>query len=191
MTLHKGLVRFTSRDHVDGVPYVEKGINLCFLPNDLRCMGCCGLDFAKDLSEDVKVEFIKSLKKSTEELKQYQDKLSFKKRVEPEDLHDCGMCKQLVIEDEEPVEELVKKKHLKTYCPLHPMQNDGKEMRQGECDPKFMCETQKMWHKEWDENMKEMFYDFVKQKDLDWFTYSRKMHDDSLVKEFFNEFGIE
>lgn len=190
MTTHKGLIRFSSRDTVQGVPYVKEGINLCMLPNGLRCMGCCGFDFAKNLSDDAKESFIIALQKSTKELARFQDRLSFKKRVDPEDLHDCGMCKQLVMEETQDIKQLLKKKHLKTYCPLHPLQNDGKELRKGECDPSFMCETQKAWHTFFDDTMKELFYEFITEKDLDWFTYSRNMHNSSLLKEFYKEYEM-
>lgn len=184
-------IRMSSRDKVSGVSYVKSGVNLCRLPNGLICVGCCGFDFAKDL--DNKEEFVKALVKSTGEFSCYSDILEFKQRCKHSDLHDCGLCKHLILKDifnsEKLVDDLTSKKHLSITCALHPAENNGEEFRQGECDLNFMCETQKMFLQEWGEWTKDKFLKFVYEKNLDWFTYSKKMHDNSLVKEFF-ERGI-
>ncbi|MFT4326744.1 MAG: hypothetical protein ACMXYK_04540 [Candidatus Woesearchaeota archaeon] len=186
MTLHKGKVRMNSYDHVEGTPYVDTGINLCRLSNGLRCMGCCGFDFAPKSAR--KNHFITALQESTKEFKQYDDKLEYKKRYDPEDLHDCGLCRQMVLEegdDELSFNKLFTKKHLKFTCPLHPAQNDGKELRIGECDPAFMCQTQRMFLEEWSDWMKEKFIAFIEAKDPDWYTYSKNMHNNTFLKEFY------
>ncbi len=204
MAEYKNLIRMRS-EKVQGVEYVKEGINLCRLPNGLICIGCCGFDFAKDL--DNKVSFVEALIKSTKEFETFKDKsvLEFKNRCKNYDLHDCGLCKHLILKDKTYQNEILienfndskiksdliyklnLQKHLFITCPLHPSENNGEEFRQDECDMNFMCETQKMFLREWGEWTKEKFVNFVLSKNLDWFEYSKKMHDNSLVKEFFKE----
>lgn len=185
MTLHKNLVRMQSKDKVSGINYVKNGTNLCRLPNGLGCIGCCGFDFAKNLSN--KTPFINALKENTQEYQELNDKETFKNKYDPCDLQDCGLCRILILKKDENIdtEILKKRKHLEITCPLHPAENNGIELRKGQCDLAFMCETQKMFHKEWGEWTKNKFVEFIYQKDLDWFEYSKKMHNNSLVKEFF------
>jgi len=177
-TVHQRISR-----HIKETPYITKGVNLCRLPNGKRCMGCCGLDFAKDTTN--KRPFIEGMVQSRDELKQYKDKWDYKRRVRPEDLYPCGQCKQLVVEEDGTVDELVKKKHVCFTCPLHPAQNNGKEMRVGECDTDFMCESQHAWAS-WDESERDAFLKFIESKNLDWFEYSKQMNNNSLLNEFLN-----
>lgn len=183
-------IRRISSDKVPGVDYVKDDINLCRLPNGLICIGCCGFDFAKDLSS--KESFVKAIVKSTGEYSSFSDILKFKGRYNYDDLHSCGLCRQLILKeipiiDGDLIEGLKKLKYLRITCPLHPCENLGIEYRKGECDLSFMCETQKMFLKEWGEWTRKRFLKFVESKDMDWFTYSKKMHDNSLVKEFFEK----
>jgi len=184
MAIHN-TIRMSSKDYVDGVPYVKDGINLCRLPNGLACMGCCGFDFAKDL--DNKKAFIIAMKQSSEEFAKYETREAYKKRVDPRDLHNCGLCKQMIIKNgsQESIEVLAKKKHLQFTCPLHPAETGGKELRIGECDPKFMCDTQKLWHTNWSEWTRKKFLEFLYEKDVNWFEYSKGMHGNLLVQEFY------
>jgi len=182
-------IRMTSENKVSGISYVEKGTNLCRLPNGLICIGCCGFDFAKNLNS--KQDFIKALVKSTGEFSISKEVISFKKRYSPDDLHDCGLCRQLILKDlplikGDLIDSLSDLKYLPITCALHPAENNGEEFRKGECDLDFMCETQKMFLEEWGDWTKNKFIKFVYSKDLDWFEYSKKMHDNSLVKEFFD-----
>lgn len=188
MANYKNLIRMESTDHVPGVPYVKEGINLCRLPGGLTCMGCCGLDFAPQLGKDAKRAFIRSLLKSTHEFRTASDKQAYKGLYPSYDLHDCGLCRRLVIDDGEAdgldEDALVQRKHLDMLCPLHPAQNHGEELRTGECDHDFMCATQRRFMGKWDETTRRDFVEFVMKRDMDWFTYSVRMHDDSLLKEF-------
>jgi hypothetical protein len=190
MAIHD-TIRMSSKDYVKGVPYVKEGINLCRLPNGLACMGCCGFDFAKDL--DNKKAFITAMKQSSDEFATFDDREKYKKRVDPKDLHGCGLCKQLIVKEhaDKSVEELAKEKHLVFTCPLHPAETGGKELRKGECDPNFMCETQKMWHGDWSEWTRKKFLEFLDEKDLNWFEYSKGMHGNHLVQEFYKQLQDE
>lgn len=187
MALHKGLVRMSSDDYVAGIPYVNKGTNLCRLPG-LTCMGCCGLDFAKKLGPSAKPEFIKGMRQSFIELEQVNnDKKKFKELYDPEDLHDCGMCRRLVCKTPGTLEQLKGKKNLDITCPLHPAENDGVELRKGECDFKFMCAGQRQFHT-WDDRKRQAFVAYIVSLDLDWFTYSVRMHDDTILHDFLKVF---
>ena len=90
MAIHHD-VRVASIQIIPDVPYVKKGTNLCRLPNGLRCMGCCGMDYLK--SGATKQDFIAAMKQSAEEFKQFKTPLEYKKRVAANDLHDCGQCR--------------------------------------------------------------------------------------------------
>lgn len=181
MVRKKGLVRMWSTDIVPGVSYVKDGLNLCRLPQGLICIGCCGFDFAKDLSS--KKAFFDAILKNTSEYKNYEDKIMFKKRYAYDDLHECGLCRNIILASDAQFED----KCLSLTCPLHPEENNGVELRKGECDASFMCESQKAFLSEWGDKTKKDFLDFILLKDLDWFEYSKKMHDNSLLKEFFDE----
>lgn len=186
MPRHKGLVRMYSRDIVPGIKYVSEGVNLCRLNNGLICIGCCGFDFAKDLSD--KNNFIQALKKNTKEYQNSSDILNFKSLYHAEDLHKCGLCRNLVLNFKDVNNNLNSEKHIFITCPLHPAENEGKDLRTGECDSAFMCETQRLFHNDWGDYMKNKFIDFILLKDLDWFEYSKKMQDSSLLNEFLNSF---
>jgi len=127
---------------------------------------------------------------STKEFVENKDPDLFKSRYSYDDLHDCGLCRHMILKNNSDskieINELTERKHLNMTCPLHPFENHGKEYRIGECDPSFMCETQKMFLQEWGEWTKKRFLSFVESKDLDWFSYSKGMHNNSIVKEFFD-----
>ena len=175
-----------SRDHVQGVPYVTKGPNLCMLPWGLRCMGCCGLDFAKKLSSDAKTRFVQALVDNTREFQANDSPEDFRTCHASYDLHACGMCRKLIIEESGDVVDLADRKHLRIMCPLHPACNDGKELRRGECDPEYMCGAQRQFHT-WEAERQERFIAFIEKLDPDWFAYSVGMQNDSLIKEFLED----
>ncbi len=164
--------------------YVEKGVNLCMLPGGLVCMGCCGFDFSPKLSPEMKEEFVKALLQSTEEFAQAGSKQEFRTRYASYDLHDCGMCRQLILDTDATVDELMDRKTLPIYCPLHPAQNEGRDLREDECDTRYMCKTQQKFLQEWDESTRERFLQFVAERDLDWFSYSVQIYTGSLLQEF-------
>ncbi|MGM5484225.1 MAG: hypothetical protein ACQER9_04905 [Nanobdellota archaeon] len=186
MAFHKNKIRLDSDDHVDGVSYVKEGLNLCRLPNDLICIGCCGFDFAN--KKDDKNLFLEAIESNSQEFLDSKDLDEFKNKHEHFDLNDCGLCRKVVFKDcikNKRLPENFGKKELDLTCPLHPALNNGKEKRQGECDFNFMCLTQRKFLSEWSDITKKKFLDFVLKKDCDWFTYSKKMHDNSLLKEFY------
>jgi hypothetical protein len=185
MVEHKDKIRMSSKDYIPNVPYVDKGINLCWLPNGLICIGCCGFDFASELSKNMKKAFIKALLQNTEEYEKCnKDSIVFKGIYKSYDLHECGLCRKLIVDDKLPEKELMNEPRLKITCPLHPACNQGKELRKGECDPRYMCRTQRLFHLEWNEEKQKRFVDFVMSRNLDWFDYSVQMHTNSLLKEF-------
>lgn len=133
------------------------------------CMGCCGHSFvSKDkiqeaVSENTK-EF-KSLNPSTEE-----KFIVFRDRRQKMDLRD-GVCRNLVNEKGN------------FFCPLHPVRHQGKDLRVGHCDINYLCRTAKTFEG-WDEIKKRKFLRFIESRKMDNITYSMKMDDNSLLKEF-------
>jgi len=182
MEKNKKIIELRSNNFVPGMTHVTSGVNLCRLPNGLICIGCCGFDFAKDLTD--KTPFLNALQQNTEEYKKYDSKEKFKKRYELDDIHDCGICRHLIITGK-------KNNHLQITCPLHPCENNGEELRLGECDGRFMCNTQNMFLKEWGPKTKKLFLEFLSEQDLDWFEYSKMMYHNKLSKKFMKTHRVE
>lgn len=184
MANYKDLIRMHSRDHIPDTPFIRQGINLCRLPDGTHCMGCCGMDFAPQLGKQAREAFLQALITSRNQLATYQDRTAYKHRYKPYELHDCGMCRHLVISEQGTQRKLSARKKLDIYCPLHPLQNDGKELRHGECDFAYMCKSQRRFVEHWDDPTREQFLAFITSKQLDWYEYSVGMHTDTLLREF-------
>jgi len=132
------------------------------------CMGCCGHDFGN------KQEIQEAIKKNTLEFQQFQDNLEkFRDRAFPMDLRK-GVCRNLI------------QINTRILCPLHPLQNNGKDLREGHCDIDHLCITAKRFSG-WDPKRRERFLNFLKQKKLDLIDYSLGMDQGNLMEEFEKE----
>ncbi len=148
--------------------------NLCQL-GWISCVGCCGRKFSDKLS------VAKGIEKNTLEFKHHRisgkDHTHFMNRSK--DLRECGICFNVVYD--------VDKNSL--YCPLHPEHNNGKDHRLDHhfCDIMHLCKTS-FFFDLWDDERKEAFMKFLKTKkkkgELDWYTYSIGMANDSFLQEF-------
>lgn len=128
------------------------------------CMGCCGHDF------ESKQKIEEAIKKNTLEFNQLKEELiKFRDRTHPSDLR-SGVCRNLIQENG------------KIFCPLHPALNKT-DLREKHCDINYFCKTAKEFEK-WDQKKQEAFIRFIKKKNLDNITYSIKMDDNTLLKEF-------
>lgn len=144
-------------------------INLCQIDElNLHCMGCCGHDFTS------REEVEKAIKSNTESYFKAEDKKKWGERS-PNYVRSCGLCYNIILVGD------------KAFCPLHPLQNGGEELRDEDCDFGYMCKTFKLF-KFWNEEKQIKFIDFLKTKKLDWYEYSVGMDSSSLLKEFESQF---
>lgn len=132
-------------------------------------MGCCGHSFGtkeeiKKAIADNCLEFEERDPKTEKEL------IGFRDRALPMDLRE-GVCRNLI------------EKEGKLFCPLHPGQNKGKDLRKGHCDFNYMCLTAKEFSG-WVEAKQGQFLNFVRKKKLDKIDYSLKIENGSLLEEF-------
>lgn len=140
--------------------------NLCQLPElGLSCMGCCGRDYGS------KKDIEKGLVANTLSFLGTDDKVKWGKRYEGT-IRQCGICFNLVREEKE------------IFCPLHPARNNGKDLRDNVCDKGYMCKTFHLFKNEWDDKTRKAFLNFIKKKNLDWYSYSIGMDSDKFLKEF-------
>lgn len=133
------------------------------------CMGCCGHDFTS------KEKIGQTIRKNTLEFQKLnpqtkEDLISFRDRAPIWDLPN-GVCRNLIEKDHQ------------FLCPLHPLQNAGKDFRKDHCDINYLCRTTKEFNT-WDKTTQQRFIQFVKQKNLDNLDYSIQMDNNSLLKEF-------
>jgi hypothetical protein len=140
--------------------------NLCQF-GKFSCFGCCGFDFGS------KGEIKKTLLKNTELLK----KLGIGNFCSRETryVEGSGVCAHLIFENG------------KVFCPCHPLQNDGEDLREKRCDKYHECETVIEFKKMSEEDQKK-FLEFVRKKNLDWYDYSLAMRKDVLLKEFIKKY---
>ncbi|MFP4424681.1 MAG: hypothetical protein ACLFP2_05655 [Candidatus Woesearchaeota archaeon] len=137
--------------------------NVCVI-GDLICMGCCGRDYCN------RKEVIESIRENTREFK-HHDLISFRDRADC--IRSSGVCRNVIFANEEETQ---------VMCPLHP-EVCGEDLREGHCDVKYLCKTAYLF-KEWDRKKQDAFIEFIKKKNLDWFSFSMGMDDDSLLEEF-------
>lgn len=144
----------------------------------LSCMGCCGHHFQDKLS------VAKGIEKNTLEygwaVKKGEPVVQWLNRSK--DLRKSGVCRNLVYDVDKD----------KVYCPAHPAVHglhEGKDPRLNHhhCDILHVCKTA-FFYDLWEADRKKEFMDFLRHKkkagELDWYTYSIKMADDSLLEEF-------
>ena len=132
-------------------------------------MGCCGHDFTskekiREAIQKNSLEFSKINPSNEKEL------LKFRDRAYRMNLRN-GVCRNLI------------QKENQLFCPLHPAQNQGKELRENHCDINHLCQTSKEF-KDWEEEKQKQFLEFVKKKKLDNLDYSLQMDNGILLKEF-------
>ncbi|NQU79682.1 hypothetical protein HQ545_07995 [Candidatus Woesearchaeota archaeon] len=141
----------------------------------ISCMGCCGHSFKN------KISVAKGIEKNTYE---YIDNKSKNKALQEfmnrsKERHSSGICQNLVYDKEKD----------KIFCPMHPELNSGKDIRLDHhyCDILHVCKTSFLFDL-WDNKRKNDFLKFLRKKSrkdkLDWYTYSSKMTDNTLLEEF-------
>lgn len=154
------------------------------------CMGCCGNNFSS--KEKIK----EAIKENNREFREANPKtemsanhtkgvisdhvkepsvlntqlMRFRDRATPMDLRN-GVCRNLI------------EKNGRLLCPLHPAQNNGKDLREGHCDINHLCNTSKEFSK-WNKEKQERFLLFINKKNLDNLDYSLQIDNGSLLKEF-------
>lgn len=132
----------------------------------LSCFGCCGNDY------NHKRKLMKDIRKNTWQFNNKPIKLFMTRTTE---LRSSGICANLVFKDG------------KFFCPGHPALHEGRDYRKLDLD----CEKEKddgckayILFQSWSKEKQQKFLDFIKSKKLDSYTYSIKMDNDSLLKEF-------
>ena len=141
----------------------------------LSCMGCCGNRFKDKLS------VAQGIEKNTLEFKDHvlQGRQLKEFMNRSKDLRQCGVCRNLVYDVGRDV----------VYCPLHPAINQGIDLRIDHhyCDILHVCKAA-FFFDLWDDGRKKEFISFLKKKkragELDWYTYSIGMANDTLLEEF-------
>ena len=128
------------------------------------CMGCCGHDF--ESSEKIKL----AIHLNTKELENNTNLIEFRDRVHSRDLR-YGVCRNLI------------KKDNQLLCPLHPSQNNNKDLREGHCNINYLCKAAKSYQ-DWPQEKQQKFLEFIKKQNLDNITYSIKMDNNSMLEEF-------
>ena len=142
--------------------------SICIL-DDLVCMGCCGRDYTS--REDV----LLAIDKNTREFKACQDLQEFRDRPHSRYLRDCGVCRNVIFSDDDKT---------RVICPIHPkVANTSADLREGHCEVEYLCKAAFLFDL-WDEKKQEAFISSLKKKDLDWWTFSMGMDDDSFVDGF-------
>lgn len=139
---------------------------------NLTCFGCC----AKGMKD--KKEVIESLLLNTKEFKDMKDVKKFMDRCVG-NTRGSGVCVNLVF--------LAKKR---IGCPGHPLLNNSRDFRRNlkgtYCNPDYLCDTAERFN-ELDSETQKRFIKFLKSKKLDWFSYSKGIDDNSLMKEFLSQ----
>lgn len=133
------------------------------------CLGCCGHDFVS------KSKIQEALRLNTQEFlalnpQTKAELLQFRNRAESYDLR-FGVCRNIIEQDG------------RIFCPLHPLRNNGEDLRLGHCDPDHLCRTAKQFNS-WPESKQQQFLEFVASKNLDPLDYSLKIDRGELWQEF-------
>lgn len=143
-------------------------INLCQLKEfGLSCFGCCNTDYYG------KKKTMRDIKKNTHKFNKHKSLRLFMSRTKK--LRPSGICANMVFKDG------------KFFCPGHPALHYGNDHRRldpdCEKDADDGCKTYILFQT-WSKEKQKQFLDLIKSKKLDSYTYSRKMDNDSLLKEF-------
>ena len=132
-------------------------------------MGCCGHSFGS------KEEIRRAIEKNTLEFLEMNPQndlelIKFRDRALAMDLR-SGVCRNLIEKDDQ------------FFCPLHPNQNSGRELRENHCDIFHLCKTAKDFA-EWDGEKQEDFLKFIRRRHLDNLSYSLMMDRGELLEKF-------
>ncbi|MGM5487488.1 MAG: hypothetical protein ACQESG_00910 [Nanobdellota archaeon] len=144
---------------------MERTVSEVCVIGDLICMGCCGRDYGSF------EEVCEGIRQNTREFRYYKNLEEFRDRAQC--LRPCGVCRNVIFTDESETQ---------VMCPLHP-EIHGSDKRVGHCEVKYLCATAKQF-KEWDAKIQGAFIEFIKNKNLDWFTFSMGMDSDEFLHEF-------
>jgi oligoribonuclease (3'-5' exoribonuclease) len=131
----------------------------------LSCFGCCGNNYSN------KKKLMRDILRNKKDFQNSKSVSSFISRTKC--LRESGVCANVVLKDG------------KFFCPGHPKLNNGKDYRHldSDCLKDFMCKTYIIF-KTWGNERQKQFLDFIKSKNLDSYTYSIKMDNNSLLEEF-------
>lgn len=137
--------------------------NVCQIDN-LTCFGCCGHHYTTE--EDIR----EAIHKNTKEFEEWKGTITeFVTRSKF--IRNCGVCFGVIEQDG------------KVFCPAHPNLNNGIDLRANECDTSYLCKAAFAF-KNWDKETQNKFKTFIKSKNLDWYSFSIGMDNDTLLKEF-------
>jgi len=116
---------------------------------------------------------MKGIKKNTYEFNKSKSLRLFMSRTKK--LRPSGICANIVFKDG------------KFFCPGHPELHNGNDYREldkdCERDAYDGCKVFMLFQK-WDKEKQEQFIGLIKSKNLDSYTYSIRMNNNSLLKEF-------
>lgn len=129
------------------------------------CFGCCGNRYGS------KNSVFRQIKKNTYELSKIKDLKKFRDREDANILSYSGICFNLIMKDG------------RVFCPLHPLQTGGKDLRDGHCDIDHLCRTAETFA-HWSEEKQTRFLTFLREKNHNFLTYSFKMDNHEYLKEF-------
>jgi len=131
----------------------------------LSCFGCCGNSYSN------KKKLMRDIKKNNLEFDNKKSLTKFMSRTK--ELRSSGICANLVFQDK------------KFFCPGHPALNNNRDYRNldPDCDKEYVCKTFGLFQ-EWSKEKQKQFLDFLKEKIFDSFSYSIRMDNNSLLKEF-------
>lgn len=132
-------------------------------------MGCCGHSFPSkkkviEAIEDNIQEFRFLHPQTREELLKFRDRF-------PKIALRNGVCYNLI------------RKNGQLLCPLHPLQNQGKELREGHCEVDHLCNTAVQFNS-WNSDLQKKFLGWIALKNLDNIDYSLGMEDNYWLIEF-------
>ena len=131
----------------------------------LSCFGCCGNDYEN------KRKLMRDIRKNTLQFENSKSIKQFMSRTK--NLRSSGVCANIIYKDG------------KFYCPGHIAIHKSKDYRDldPDCEKEHLCKTCYLFNT-WGKEKQEQFLDFIKSKKLDSYTYSIRMDNNSLLKEF-------
>lgn len=147
----------------------------------LSCYGCCGHDWQsqKEIENDIA--------HNTSDFNQIYEELEgdlefFRDRYEKYEMSNSGLCFNMVEFSNKCL-----------ACPLHPRVNEivsvdeviapNKDLRVGQCDVDYECETVRYWNL-FGKEQKEEFVEFLKSKNMNNYDFSMQNASGELIKEF-------
>ncbi|MBD3361791.1 hypothetical protein GF358_03285 [Candidatus Woesearchaeota archaeon] len=136
------------------------------------CMGCC----LAPRKCPTRSELTAAIKANTVAFKQTKNSKKFAARENCGETKKCGVCNNQIF------------KGKKVICPLHPGNNNGKDLRKRKfCEINYLCPTQEEYNS-WDRKLQKEFLAFVKSKKPDWYQYSINIDNGGYLKEFKKNF---